>query len=301
MCLTATQLFHGDLLAVHHVRCRPDDGRPSPIEHSEADTLVLPLRGVFAKHVAPGRQQVAEPTQCVFFAAARPYRISHPDGAGDDCLVLQFSPPTLAEALADVAAVDTLCAPGLRIRSTLPPAALASRTLLARRLAAGRAGPLEVEETSVALLASILASALREERRGARTRSASRAARGEQADAVRAILRDAPDVKWTLPALARQVHASPFHLARIFREDTGVSVHAYQLRVRLSKSIDLLLDTGQTLSEIAHRLGFATHSHFTSAFRRMTGLTPGRFRGTAGGERVREVRTILIERLRRAP
>lgn len=64
-----------------------------------------------------------------------------------------------------------------------------------------------------------------------------------------------------------------------------------------SRALDLLLDTDRGLSTIAHELGFASHSHFTAAFRRMVGVTPTRFRRCATGAHARELRTILIERL----
>ena len=107
----------------------------------------------------------------------------------------------------------------------------------------------------------------------------------------------APARKWTLRELARLAYTTPYHLARLFHAETGVAVHQYHLRVRLVRSLDLLLDTGKGLSTIAQELGFCSHSHFTAAFRRMVGVTPARFRRCASAAHAREVRTILIERL----
>jgi AraC-like DNA-binding protein len=107
----------------------------------------------------------------------------------------------------------------------------------------------------------------------------------------------APARKWTLRELARLAFTTPHHLARLFHAEVGVAVHQYHLRVRLARSLDLLLDTSQGPSAIAHELGFASHSHFTATFRRTVGVTPARFRRCASAAHVREVRTILIERL----
>lgn len=297
MALTRTRLFDGALLSVRHVRCRPTDRAVSDVEHSETDTLVLPGRGVFFKHLSPREQLVAEPTQALLFAAGRPYRISHPDLTGDDCIAIQLSPGVMRDALVSVVGVDTLGAPRLRPQVGLAPAALATRAVLSRRLGAGRVDRLEVEETGLALVSAILASARREPW-PPRQRPATRSRCRQQAEAVRAMLMAAPEKKWTLAELARGVYTSPFHLARLFRRETGVSVHQYQMRVRLHAALDRLLETEQRLTTIALELGFATHSHFTASFHRLVGVTPDRLRRCAGAAEVRELRTILIERLR---
>ena len=41
---------------------------------------------------------------------------------------------------------------------------------------------------------------------------------------------------------------------------------------------ELLRDGDRTIAEIAHAAGFSSQSHLTANFRRVTGLTPGRFR-----------------------
>jgi AraC family transcriptional regulator len=297
MSLTSSRLFDGEVVSVRHVRCRPAVKGAGAIEHAEVDTLVLPGRGAFFKHLSRTEAVVAEPTQALLFARGRPYRVSHPDLAGDDCLALQFAPGALREALAAVASVDRLDASAVRPGVTLAPAAIGARALLSRRLSAGDAEGLEVEETGLALLGSVIASAAAVSR-PARTRLATRVQRRQQADGVRARLRAEPARRWTLAELARGVYTTPFHLARLFRHETGTSVHQYQLRVRLAAALDPLLETDRGVSEIALGLGFATHSHFTAAFRTLLGVAPERFRRTARGGDVRELRTILVERLR---
>jgi AraC-like DNA-binding protein len=295
MSLTASTLFRGDVVTVRHVACRPSGTAAGAIEYGEADRVVLPVRGVFVKHLSRTVEVMAEPTQALLFAAGRPYRVSHPAGAPDECLTLEFAPDALHDVLA-TAGADSLVDTALRPHASLAPAALAVRHLLWRRLERGIAGRLEVDEVGLALLASVAAGA----RRGVvrRTpRPGTRARRQSQAAAVREALLAAPARKWTLHELARLAYTTPHHLARLFHAEIGIPVHQYHLRVRLARSLDLLLDTGQGLSTIAHELGFSSHSHFTAAFGRMVGVTPAHFRRCASAAQAREVRTILIERL----
>jgi AraC-like DNA-binding protein len=79
--------------------------------------------------------------------------------------------------------------------------------------------------------------------------------------------------------ISARVHCSPGYLSRLFRRSTGFTLHEYQQQLRLRASLELLLDSRDGLSEVAMRLGFSNHSHFTSAFRRQFGMTPREFRG----------------------
>lgn len=294
MALTRTDLFDGRLLSIRRVVCRPAHPGMGDVEESDADTVVLPVRGVFVKHLAPHRQLLAEPTQALFFAAGRPYRVGHPTGSGDECLVLQFTPDTLRDALVDVAATDSLGHAALLPQATMPGTALAGRELLRGRIMRGTADALEVEETALALLSTAIAAA----RRAAphrKDRPTTRVRRRQQTDAVRELLVADPAEKATLDDFARHVHTTPFHLARIFHDEIGLPIHQYRLRVRLARALELLLDTRQSVSRIALELGFSSHSHFTAAFRRMAGMTPRQFRGAARAAHVSEVRKNLID------
>lgn len=81
-----------------------------------------------------------------------------------------------------------------------------------------------------------------------------------------------------LPVLAREVGCSAFHLARAFRRATGHSLHAFQTRLRLREALDRLAQGDALAGSVALDLGFCSHSHFCSAFRREYGMTPSRMR-----------------------
>ena len=82
----------------------------------------------------------------------------------------------------------------------------------------------------------------------------------------------------TLDDVARAVHVSPFHLARIFQQQTGVPVHRYLTQLRLRASLERLADGAGDLTAVALELGFSSHSHFTDAFRREFGHSPSEMR-----------------------
>ena len=85
---------------------------------------------------------------------------------------------------------------------------------------------------------------------------------------------------WTnqsLAALARSAHCSAGQLARIFPALTGFSIHGYQQHIRLRASLQLLRETPFDLCTVAAQLGFASHSHFSTVFRRQFGISPSEF------------------------
>jgi AraC family transcriptional regulator len=78
--------------------------------------------------------------------------------------------------------------------------------------------------------------------------------------------------------LARLVGLSPHYFSLIFRQAVGVPPHQYILQLRICEAQKLLAAGDMTLAELAAHLGFSDQSHFSRAFRKVTGTTPGHFR-----------------------
>ena len=81
-----------------------------------------------------------------------------------------------------------------------------------------------------------------------------------------------------LSELAAQVGVHPGHLARTFRAHFGESVGECARRLRLEWAAERLVRTETGLACLAVEAGFADQSHFTRAFKRRFGVTPGRYR-----------------------
>lgn len=71
---------------------------------------------------------------------------------------------------------------------------------------------------------------------------------------------------------------NPNYLNRLVLGSTGMSLHQYVLQRRLSLATMLLVTTQQPVSEIAAKLGFHSTSHFSSFFKKATGITPAQCR-----------------------
>ena len=78
--------------------------------------------------------------------------------------------------------------------------------------------------------------------------------------------------------LAAQVHMSPFHFARRFKQAVGTPPHGYITQVRIESAKGLLSGTNLALVEVATRVGYRTQAHFTGVFHRYVGTTPRAYR-----------------------
>jgi AraC family transcriptional regulator len=68
------------------------------------------------------------------------------------------------------------------------------------------------------------------------------------------------------------------HFARMFRQSTGQTPHNWVVSRRIERAKDLLRKPALPLAEVALSCGFADQSHFTTSFRKVTGLTPLKWR-----------------------
>ncbi|TWT81747.1 HTH-type transcriptional activator Btr [Planctomycetes bacterium CA13] len=82
----------------------------------------------------------------------------------------------------------------------------------------------------------------------------------------------------TTKELAKKAGLSVSQFDRRFRAAFGSSPHQYIMRVRVENAARLLIETDQTVSEIAHTCGFYDHAHFSRSFRRIMNATPTQYR-----------------------
>jgi AraC-like DNA-binding protein len=80
-----------------------------------------------------------------------------------------------------------------------------------------------------------------------------------------------------LPELARVAGLSRSHLIRAFRQETGLTPHAYQLDRRF-RAASRLLEQGEAPGAVAAACGFFDQSHLNRVFKARMGVTPGAYR-----------------------
>lgn len=81
-----------------------------------------------------------------------------------------------------------------------------------------------------------------------------------------------------LAELAAVAQMSQYRFARAFKNATGFPPHKYLILQRIERAKNLLEGDKLSIAEISYELGFTSQSHFTAAFRKLTGMTPKYYR-----------------------
>jgi AraC-like DNA-binding protein len=87
----------------------------------------------------------------------------------------------------------------------------------------------------------------------------------------------------TLETLGDLTGYVPLHVLRIFKAETGKTPHDYLCDLRMTYARNRLLNTEQTIHQIAAECGFQSASHFQTLFKQKFNITPGKFRKNAEG------------------
>lgn len=82
----------------------------------------------------------------------------------------------------------------------------------------------------------------------------------------------------TLEAVASEAGLSVSYFSSLFHQVVGVSFREHLCRIRVEESKQLLSSTGYSLTDIALAVGFSDQSYFCKVFKRIVGMTPGKFR-----------------------
>lgn len=88
--------------------------------------------------------------------------------------------------------------------------------------------------------------------------------------------------KLTLNEVAEYVFLSPSYFSKIFKQEMECYFKDYVNYIRVEKSKLLLLTEKTSLVDIADKAGFYDQSYFNKVFKKITGVTPKKFRETGG-------------------
>ncbi len=76
-----------------------------------------------------------------------------------------------------------------------------------------------------------------------------------------------------LPEIARFCNVSVSGMKRIFEKYAGIGIHKYLIKLKMKAAAELLAG-GESVTNVAQKLGFRSQSYFSRAFKRETGLAP---------------------------
>ena len=295
-------LLATESLAIGRFRCPPEDVRwrranwIGPQHH-----VVFPARSVLIEQA--GREPIlADANHVVLYDPGQTYHRELVSPDGDLATYMVVSEP-LVRSLLGAAGSHRGRAPRFgRPELALAPEPLLQLQLLVGGIAAGTLDGLEAEEVALGILESIVDGVDAPPTSGhRRARVGTRLEHDRLVLDTRRLLAERFAEPLSLAAIGRLVGASPFHLARLFRVATGRSLNEYREQIRLRRALERLTSMGSRdgLAYVAADVGFSSHAHFDTRFRRTFGRTPSDVRAAIrSSRRPAATRAAVIDELR---
>jgi len=88
--------------------------------------------------------------------------------------------------------------------------------------------------------------------------------------------------KISLKDVADSVLLSPSYFSKLFKDEMRENFNQFLNQVRIERSKTVLLDYSVPLVDVAFLTGFEDQSYFTKVFKKMTGVSPGKYRESRG-------------------
>jgi AraC family transcriptional regulator len=265
-------LFQSALVRIGSFRCPVDHPCFTATGPTRSHLVVFPRNSVWIEQEGH-RPFVSDPTHAVLYNAQHQYerRALSPDGDRSDFFGIT---PSLHREIQASFEPETADASESRFRAAQAVADAATyryqRRIFEYVERQADADEMAVEEAVIEILQRVLASVYHE-------RAAPAAASQRHLDLVdsaRAYLAVHFAAKQSLADVARALDCSVFHLCRVFRRHTGMTLHEYRHQLRVRHALETVTSGKADLLEVALQLGYSGHSHFTAAFRDAFGAPP---------------------------
>lgn len=78
--------------------------------------------------------------------------------------------------------------------------------------------------------------------------------------------------------IANLVYLNPDYLTRLFKKETGMTFIEYSQYLRIEYAKELLTKTDISISKVATKIGYSNFSHFSRAFKKITGISPSDYK-----------------------
>lgn len=269
-----TLLFQSSLVKVGSFVCAANHPCFAVSESLDNDVFVMPKMPLWLRR-DDDEYRFVEPGSVLMHRAGQTLERRHAANFGERTYWFGIHPEQFADALRRY----RLPANDMGGALNVEPKFRYRLALLIKQLEAGSADRVAVEAEVLGLFFEICRK--RAERRQsssvAKTRTALRQRR--LVDRARAVLDANLSDNVSLESVADAVGTSLYHLCRVFRDNTGLTMHAYRTRQRLWYVVDqLVTGDASNLSKLAVDQGFSSHSHLNRVFRKQMGLPPSSLR-----------------------
>jgi len=265
-------IYETNFIRVGLFRCPPEHPMFEDSGPIDGNLLVFPRTSVYIQH-AGGEPIVTSPNVVMFYNQGQVYRRYKISERGDQCEWFAFDGQVIVDALRPFdSKIEAHAERPFRLTHGLSDTTcyLLQRKVVEHLLNEVQPDELFIEETMLWILERIMEKVYQKTPQTRKDTSDQR----DRVLAVQAALTTRFQEHLSLEKLASEFDYSPYYLCRIFRQHTGLTIHQYLTQVRLRTALEWITDNECNLTDLAFRLGFSSHSHFTMAFRKAFGVPP---------------------------
>ena len=269
-----TLLFQSDLVKVGTFECAADDPCFRVSETLDNDVFVLPRMPVWIRRNAD-EYQFVEPGAILMHRAGSRLERRRASDSGERTYWFGVRPESFIDALRryDLSTEDMgvgLIA-DLQFHHRL--------AVLLKQIECDQWDRLAIEEEVLSLFFGICERRANQVKKLPRARGVTAERQRRLVGRARAFLEAHLAETVGLETVARDAGTSLYHLCRVFREQTGLTMHAYRTRQRLGRALDRLVSgPSADLTDLALDLGFSSHSHLSRTFQKQMGVPPSAIR-----------------------
>jgi AraC-like DNA-binding protein len=268
------RIYAGAFVRIGQFRRGPKHSNFNGPHQIRGTLMVFPRTSVTITH-AGKNPVVADPNTVMFYNNGQIYSRGRLSEKGDLCEWFNFDPRLVADAIRPYNAhVDDHPVEPFSFSHgpSDTTSYLLQRLVVDHIQGEQRPDPLFIEETALQILNRVIEN--RYHQLGVYPFQATVSTERDVVDAIRKVLAVRFEQNPCLEEIAAELNYSPFHLCRIFRKHIGQSIRQYLNQLRLRAALEYVTQANLDLTSLALKMGFATHSHFTEAFRKMFGAPP---------------------------
>ncbi len=275
-----TVCFHTNDVLLGEFRAAPDFAGFRSAGRIRNYVVAFPRSAVWI-HREGERPFVCDASLAVLHTPGHAYERDVISREGDETDWIALSEPLAREIVGRYSAHDAESLSAFRFgRATVPSRLYAEQRLLFARTRRPGVEALEIEERAIGIVTEALgvgysSDPARMASAAARTAGAGRSrASRDVVEAAKALLAATLEQNLSVREIAARLGMSPFHLCRTFRAATGRTLHEHRRDLRLRAALGLIPARRGALSALALDLGFHSHAHLTSSFKRAFGMAP---------------------------
>ena len=255
-------------------RCAPDYADFRGAGRIRNYVVAFPRSAVWIRREGE-RPFVCDPSLAVLHSPGHAYERGVISREGDETDWIALSEPLAREIVARSSEADAESLSAFRFgRATVLATLYREQRLLFERAREQDVDAVEIEERAIGIVANAIGAAYVAAPLSRRATQEPRRGTRDLVECAKERLAATLYENLSLRQIAARLDVSPFHLCRTFRAATGRTLFEHRRDLRLRMALGLIPGRRGSLSALALDLGFHSHAHLTSSFRRAFGVPP---------------------------